>query len=196
VNDVGGAVPVLGVNIAIINEQGRILLTQREDFEIWCLPGGHVDARESLAEAAVREAFEETGLTVQLERLVGTYSTPDWGAEGAHIVLFAGRPVGGTLCGQAGEVIDLGFFQPGELPRPMMWPHERRIRDALAGVGGGAVWSQDLRCPFEGASSLQGLYGARDASDLCRQSFWERYLGRPGPGGEVLEVADQNGKNH
>jgi ADP-ribose pyrophosphatase YjhB (NUDIX family) len=53
--------PSLGVNIAVIQD-GQILLTQREDFEVWCLPGGEVDACESIAQAAVREALEETGL--------------------------------------------------------------------------------------------------------------------------------------
>jgi len=34
--------PYLGVNTAIINQYGALLLTRREDFEIWCLPGGSV----------------------------------------------------------------------------------------------------------------------------------------------------------
>jgi ADP-ribose pyrophosphatase YjhB (NUDIX family) len=57
----------LGVNVAVI-EDGRVLLTQREDFPVWCLPGGGVDPGESLAQAAVREVREETGLEVELER--------------------------------------------------------------------------------------------------------------------------------
>ncbi len=49
----------VGVCVAII-ENEQILLTKRKDFEVWCLPGGHVDAGETVAQAAVREAFEET----------------------------------------------------------------------------------------------------------------------------------------
>ncbi len=63
---------MLGVTVAVIDED-RILLTKREDFEVWCLPGGGVDPGESVAQAAIREAREETGLEVQLTRLVGIY---------------------------------------------------------------------------------------------------------------------------
>ena len=41
---------------AVIRDgDGRVLLTQREDYEVWCLPGGHVEDGESLATAAKRD---------------------------------------------------------------------------------------------------------------------------------------------
>ena len=52
--------PAFGVEIAIIQDQ-QILLTQRADLPVWCLPGGAVGAHESLAQAAIRETVEETG---------------------------------------------------------------------------------------------------------------------------------------
>ena len=61
---------VLAVIVAII-EDGKILLTKREDVEVWCLPGGGVEDGESVAEAGIREAKEETGLDVELTSLVG-----------------------------------------------------------------------------------------------------------------------------
>ena len=42
---------MLGVNIAIFQDR-KILLTKREDFEVWCLPGGAVDEGETIAQAA------------------------------------------------------------------------------------------------------------------------------------------------
>jgi 8-oxo-dGTP pyrophosphatase MutT (NUDIX family) len=51
----------LGVNVAVIQD-GKILLTQREDFETWILPSGGVEEGESLAQAAIRETKEEAGL--------------------------------------------------------------------------------------------------------------------------------------
>jgi ADP-ribose pyrophosphatase YjhB (NUDIX family) len=62
--------PTLGVNIAILDESSRLLLTRREDFDVWCLPGGEVEAGETLMQAALREAEEETGVRVRLTHLV------------------------------------------------------------------------------------------------------------------------------
>src|SRR5450759_3220535 len=63
----------IGAIVAVIKD-GQILLTKREDFEVWCLPGGSVEDGEPLATTAVREVFEETGLHVCLDKLVGIYS--------------------------------------------------------------------------------------------------------------------------
>ena len=61
---------IVSVNIAVLQD-GKILLTQREYFETWVLPSGRVEEGESLAQAAIREAKEETGIDVELNRLVG-----------------------------------------------------------------------------------------------------------------------------
>ncbi|MGC9523488.1 MAG: NUDIX hydrolase [Anaerolineae bacterium] len=62
----------LGASVAII-EDGRVLLTKRDDVEAWALPGGRIEAGESVVEAACREALEETGLEISVTRLVGIY---------------------------------------------------------------------------------------------------------------------------
>src|SRR5437879_7632389 len=54
----------------------KILLTRRSDNGRWCLPGGHMEAGESVSEACIREAWEETGLRISLNRLIGIYSNP------------------------------------------------------------------------------------------------------------------------
>ena len=90
--------PVLAVNVAVL-EAGRILLILREDFDVWCMPGGHLDPGESFAAAAVREVREETGLEVRLDRLVGAYSRPLWIGGGFHVLVFAGNP--GRRCARA-----------------------------------------------------------------------------------------------
>jgi ADP-ribose pyrophosphatase YjhB (NUDIX family) len=52
----------LGVNIAILDNYDRLLPTGREDFDVWSLSGGGVEAGETLTQAARRETQEETGL--------------------------------------------------------------------------------------------------------------------------------------
>ena len=66
----------LGV-LAAVFECDRVLLTYRTDVPVWILPGGGVEPRESVEQAAVRETYEETGLEVQVVRLVGIYSRPN-----------------------------------------------------------------------------------------------------------------------
>jgi 8-oxo-dGTP diphosphatase len=179
--------PTLGVEIAIIRS-GQILLTRREDFETWCLPGGNVDAGESTAQAAMREAREETGLDVQLERLVGIYSMPRWGRGGAHIVVFAARPAGGGLRPQPGEVVAVRYFDPDALPEPLLGWHRQRIWDALNGVGGSVAWSQAVAWPFDQDVTRPALYALRDQSGLSRQEFYLQHFGRAGRDAETLEV--------
>ncbi|MEW5873322.1 MAG: NUDIX domain-containing protein [Chloroflexota bacterium] len=182
----------LGVNVAVI-DSGRILLTQREDFEVWCLPGGETQSGESLAQAARREVREETGLEVDLTRLVGVYSRSAGAAGfGGHVALFAARPTGGSLQGQPEEVVDLRFFAPDEVPAEMIAWHRRRIADALDGVGGGvARWLQKT-WPFQPGLTKQGLYALRDASGLTRREFYLRYMHAPEEA-NVLEVPRDDG---
>lgn len=163
----------LAANLAII-EAGQILLIKREDFEVWCLPGGMVDFGESLAQAAMREAREETGLEVELVRLIGVYSRLGSGID-SHAASFAARPVGGSLRPQAGEVIDLGFFLPDVLPEPLFWWHRQPIADAFSGVGGSVAWQMRLETAAP-LGSREEIYAWRDCSGLSRPEFYRHFF--------------------
>jgi ADP-ribose pyrophosphatase YjhB (NUDIX family) len=123
----------------IRNDDGHVLLQRRSDNGLWGLPGGGVEIGESVSTAIVREVREETGLTVQIERLVGVYSNPRFQvvryADGnvVHYIntLFACRVVGGTLQ-TCEETLDLQFFDPTRLPEGMLVSHLIRVQDAVA----------------------------------------------------------------
>jgi ADP-ribose pyrophosphatase len=67
----------------VTNDKGEILLHHRTDNDSWGLPGGTMDAGESIAQCVIREVKEETGLDVQPEYLIGLYSNPK------HVVAYS-----------------------------------------------------------------------------------------------------------
>ena len=116
----------------------RILLTQRADNGRWCLPGGAVEAGESVAEACEREVFEETGLRSRVKRLIGVYSDPDQlviypsGEKVFFVVLsFEVEVLSGTL-GLSDETTAAGYFSIAEMEAlPIHARHDDRAKDAL-----------------------------------------------------------------
>ncbi len=171
-NQAGNSFQPLGVNIAIVR-QGRILLTLREDFEVWCLPGGGVDPGESFGQAALRETREELGLEVRLTRLVGLYSRPGWYGAGTYVALFAAEITGGSLRLQPEEVLDARWFARAELPHAFLQAHRQRVLDALDGLSG-IVRAQVFHWPFDPNIPRAELYAMRDRSGLSRREFYLR----------------------
>jgi len=169
----------------------NILLTKREDFEVWCLPGGAVDEGESIAHAAIREAREETGLDVELIRLIGLYSHPNASSFVGHIASFAARAVGGEFKADPSEVIEMGYFAPDEIPADLLLTHKRRILDAFSGVGGGVAWSQDIAYPFSPDITRADIYRQRDESGLSRRDFYFETLGKATNACETLELGPE-----
>jgi ADP-ribose pyrophosphatase YjhB (NUDIX family) len=128
--------PRVGANAAVFDEAGRLLLVRREDNDYWALPGGHLDYGETLVQAAVREAREETGLAVQVVRLSGIYSAPFQDGFTINDVnqivsaVFICRVVGGEL-GPGPETTNAAFFPLDALPEPILPYHVPRIRHAM-----------------------------------------------------------------
>lgn len=129
----------LGCSAAIFDEQGRTLLTRRNDNGQWCLPSGGVEPGESAAEACEREVSEETGLGVVVKRLVGVYSHPDRlviypdGNKAQIVALHFEVDVTGGALGLSDETSDFGYFSLEEMCRlDMLDGHKQRIVDTLA----------------------------------------------------------------
>lgn len=103
----------LGVACAVLDDEGRILLSKRGDFNIWNLPTGRLDSHETLEQAAVREVQEETGVDVEIVRAAGLYFSA--GRDRMN-VLYTARPTGGTLKQQTRESRANKYFSPDDLP--------------------------------------------------------------------------------
>ncbi|WP_438467917.1 NUDIX hydrolase [Streptococcus pluranimalium] len=61
----------------LANQDGKVLLQLRGDKKTWAIPGGAMELGESSLEAAVREFYEETGIEVQVKRLLNVYTKFD-----------------------------------------------------------------------------------------------------------------------
>ena len=125
---------------AVIFDQNheKILLTKRADNGLWCLPGGKMESGESVEECCLREVFEETGLHVNVKRLIGVYSNrdqlvvyPDGNKVQIVVLSFEAEIVSGKP-GLSDETTDHGYFRMSEIESmPMHDRHKERIQDAL-----------------------------------------------------------------
>lgn len=163
------------VTVAVVQD-GEVLLTKREDFEVWCLPGGEVEAGETLPQAAMRETQEETGLEVRLTRLIGVYSRMGF-LGGIHSLVFAAEPIGGALQLQPGETVDVGWFGLEAVPELLLPWHRQPIEAALQETGWGMAWRLHMSSPLsEQIQTRQDLYDLRDQSGLTRPEFFRQMM--------------------
>ena len=65
------------VSAHIFDDAHRLLLVRQADGDVWSTPGGVIEPDERPADAAMREAWEETGLRVRVDRLAGAYGGPE-----------------------------------------------------------------------------------------------------------------------
>lgn len=122
---------VPGASAIVANGAGRIVLHRRTDNDLWALPGGTMDIGESIGETILREVREETGLTVELRRIVGVYSNPnhvfaysDGEIRQEFSICFACVMVGGTLR-TSDESHEVAFFSPEHVAGLTMHPSIR-----------------------------------------------------------------------
>ena len=115
-------VPLVGVG-AIIIEDSRVLLVKRANPPLqaeWSIPGGVLEVGELVREAAVREAREETGLTVEPSKLLGVYDrilrNPAQRVQYHYVLIdFLCRRVAGDLSA-ASDAAEVRWFSREELP--------------------------------------------------------------------------------
>ncbi len=132
-------VPAAGV--LAVDGHGRLLLQRRRDTGQWAIPMGKQELGETVAQCAVRETLEETGVTVEVTGLLGIYSDPghivaysDGEVRQEYEVILTGRPVSGQPAAN-NEAADVAWFTPAELSdldiHPTQW---RQLHDWLDGT--------------------------------------------------------------
>jgi 8-oxo-dGTP diphosphatase len=107
--------PKVAVGTIITDEREQIVLVRRAiepGYGKWVFPGGYVDRGEDVKVAAVREAREEVGLDVRLDRLINVYSYP---GRAPVIIVYAATMIGGCL-GCDDEGLEAKFFAADEIP--------------------------------------------------------------------------------
>ena len=153
---VAAGLPVLAVEsrpsvfgaATVIVRDGRVLLVHHTYGELnWELPGGGADPGESAEQAARREALEEVGVPLTIERMTGVYWEPH-GALGWHHFVFRASLAPGSsepYAADRTEISECGWFAVDALPRPMSDFTARRIEDALSDRPAGVFLVPDRR---------------------------------------------------
>ena len=116
---------VVAAFVFLHKEDTIVLAKQSYGQQYWSLPGGVMEASESIDQTAIREVKEETGLDIRLGRLVGVYSKPE---EGALALTFEGQATGGELRPSM-EVSEVRYFPMTRLPDNIRHHLHQRVAD-------------------------------------------------------------------
>ncbi|AIF67789.1 ADP-ribose pyrophosphatase [Terribacillus saccharophilus] len=98
------------------NEHGDILLI-KGPRRGWEMPGGQVEEGESLADAAVREVMEESGIVIEVTKFCGIYQNTE---SSICNTLFLGKPIGG-VCTPSEESLKVGNFPLEQVKTMVNW---------------------------------------------------------------------------
>ena len=118
---------IIGIFGIIFDEQKRVLLCHRRDYDLWNLPGGTLENGESPWDGLKREVKEETGLEVEISKLAGVYSKPD---KNEVVFSFVCKPVGGKML-LNDEADKIEFFEIDKLPPNTSPKQVERIKDVV-----------------------------------------------------------------
>lgn len=120
-----GSMRTLAASAVVKNAEGQVLLVLRAnepDAGCWTIPGGRVEPGETLEDAAVREAFEETGLRITVEHEVGTLDVANGPDEVFEIHDFLAHVVAGDLVA-GDDAADVGWFGREDLEDMPLTPN-------------------------------------------------------------------------
>ncbi len=128
--------PLLTVD-ALIIYIGKIVLIRRKNPPYqgqYALPGGFVEVGETVEQAVIREAKEETGLEIEIQKLLGVYSEPGRDPRGHTVsVCFLAKGSGNLKAGS--DAKDTGLFGINEIPK-LGFDHNKIIEEAKSDING------------------------------------------------------------
>ncbi len=132
------ASPAIGVDAAVTDPAGALLLVRRRDNERWAMPGGLAEIGQTLAESVLRELWEEAGLRGRAAHLLGVFDGRLWGSQArTHLLNIVFRVECDTFTPVAGiEMLDARFFPQDALPDSLHPGHEQRIPEVLRRLRG------------------------------------------------------------
>jgi ADP-ribose pyrophosphatase YjhB (NUDIX family) len=115
--------------VVVVPVDGGIVMTKRCEppaIGFWCLPGGFVEALEPPEIAAAREVLEETGLQVEIDRLLAARAV-----DGANIVVlyYVARSLTSVILAPADDAEEAKVFSLNDLPEAIAFPHDRQMID-------------------------------------------------------------------
>lgn len=126
--------PLPSVAIFVKNKDNQILLIKRgvePGKGKWALPSGFIESDESPEETALRELYEETGISGRIKRLIGVYSEPTETYGRVLLIAYEAEFVGGHPK-PGSDTVEVGFFSKEEMPGIPFASHNAIIKDALA----------------------------------------------------------------
>ena len=140
---------ILNCGGVVIEKDGKVLFQRRADNGKWGLIGGLVEMNETYAQAAVREAREETGLEVKLTSFLGIFHNHDmvWAnGDAAHVIsaMYTAEIVSGEPRID-GESFELRFFGKDEFPELFAEDHIAALK----------AWRGGIRLPLPGENEYK-----------------------------------------
>lgn len=118
------------VSVITFDSNARALLVRHAETGEWTTPGGMIEPYETPADAAVRETWEETGLYVELTRVIGVFGGEPCTTRFANgdelswvATVFAAAPVAGTLRPDGEETSEVRYFERAQLSTIRCRPH-------------------------------------------------------------------------
>ncbi|OLT48764.1 NUDIX hydrolase [Saccharomonospora sp. CUA-673] len=125
-----GEMPKHSVSVAgiVVDSDDRVLVIRRRDNGRWEMPGGVLELGESFEDGVRREVAEETGMSVEVERLTGVYKNL---SRGIVALVFRCKPGSSDLVAQTDEAREVRWMNRDEVTRSMTPAFAVRVHDAF-----------------------------------------------------------------